>query len=108
MAALDDELLIDAEDNAREIAYIREQLPVELKDKFSDADILYVMDAIVEYFYNSGVLDSQPDDEGYVDIDMQAVADNVCGQAAAEGRDYEPEEVLFIVQADMDFQEENL
>lgn len=109
MATFDDELRLDAEENAREVEFIREQLPADLKEKFSDADIQYMMDTIVDYYFTSGVLDAQPDKDGFVDIDLQAVAEHVCKQAATEGRtDYDAEEVFFIVQADMDFQEENV
>lgn len=109
MANIDDELLMDAEENAREIAYIRENLPSDLKDKYADADLLYIMETIMDYYFTSGILDAQPDKDGYVDIDLQQVADHVCKHAAEERHaTYDPEEVFFIVQADMDFQEENL
>lgn len=109
MASLDEELLKDMEDDEREIAYIREQLPLDLKDKFSDSDLLYVMEKIVDYYFTSGILDSQADDEEFVDIDMQLVADYVCKEADNDHhKGFDPEEILLIVQADMDFQEENL
>ena len=40
MADFDEELRQDAEENAREAEYIMEQLPTELKEKFSTADLL--------------------------------------------------------------------
>jgi hypothetical protein len=41
---------------------------------------------------------------------MEAVADYVCKKAESEGisKSFNPEEVFFIVQADLDFQEQNL
>lgn len=109
MASFDEELQLDAEENAREIEYIRENLPADLKDKFSDADLLYIMECIMDYYFTSGILDVQPDKEGYVDIDLQQVADHICQKAAEENHaNYDPEEIFFIVQADMDFQEENI
>ena len=44
MSAIDDELLKDAEDDAREIEFIRNYLPLELKEKFSDDELYYFMD----------------------------------------------------------------
>lgn len=106
MAVLDDELLCDAEDDAREAQFIAQSLPSELKDRFTQDDILYLMDLIVEYYFESGILES---DEDYVDIDLQAVADAVCEKAAKEGHEsYSPDDVFFIVQADMDYQEQNI
>ncbi len=109
MANIDDELLLDAEEDAKEVAFIRAQLSNELKEKFSDDDIMYFMDAIVEYFYTSGILDSAPDDEGFVNVDLMQISEAVVKKAAEEGRGtYDPEDILFIVQADMDFQEQFL
>ena len=109
MATLDDELRMDDEENAREAEYILSTLPADLKDKYDRPLLRYMMDAIVDYYYESGVLEAEPDDDGYVDIDLQKVADYVCERAAKEGRgDLDPAEVFFVVQADMDFQEQNL
>ncbi len=109
MASIDDELLLDAEEDAREVAFIREQLPAELKEKFSDDDIQYFMDTIVEYYFTSGILDAEPDKDGCIDIDLQQIADAVCKKASEEKRgEYDPADIFFIVQADMDFQEQFL
>ena len=100
MATIDEELRMDEQDDLREVAFIRTQLPSELKEKFSDDDLLWMLDSIVTYYYESG------DDE--VDIDMEAVSDAVCRQAAAEGRGpLVADEVFFVVQADLDYQEEH-
>ena len=61
MATIDEELLLDDEENARELAFIREQLPAELKNKYSDDDLLYMMSTIVDYYYTSGVLEQEAD-----------------------------------------------
>lgn len=108
MADFEEELRLDEEENAREAEYILGSLPAELREKYSTDDILYMMDAIVEYYFESGVLDGNDDDE-YIDIDMQKVAEYVCKKAKEDNRgDYDPEEVFFVAQADLDFQEENL
>ncbi|UKK48974.1 hypothetical protein L6475_03135 [Prevotella sp. E9-3] len=105
MASLDEELLMDEEENRREIAYIREQLPADLKEKFSDDQLLFIIDAIGTYFYTSGILESNSDE---VDIDMEAVSDFVCSEAKEEGEGtFDPQEVFFVVEADLDFQEQN-
>lgn len=108
MTSLDDELLLDAQENAREAQYIMDELPSELKMKFSNTDILYMMDAIVDYYFTSGVLDAQPDEDGYVDIDLQKVADYVCEKAKQDGYDWDAHDLFLVVQADMDFQEKTL
>lgn len=109
MADFEEELRLDDEENAREAEYILGRLPADMKEKFSTAELYYMMDAIVDYYFVSGVLDAQPDSEGFVDIDLQKVAEYVCRKAAEDGRgDYDPDEVFFVVQADMDFQEQSV
>lgn len=81
MADFEEELRLDAEENAREAEFILASLPNELKEKFSTDDILYMMDTIVEYYFESGVLDGDGDEDGCVDIDLQAVAEYVCRKA---------------------------
>ena len=107
MASLDEEIRLDEEENKRELAFIRTQLPTDLKKYYSDKDILYMMDFIVDYYYTSGILESSDEE---IDIDMEAVAEHVCKRAKEEGfsSSFNPEEVFFIVQADLDFQEQNL
>lgn len=109
MASIDDELRMDDAENAREIEFIRKRLPSELKGKFSDSDLLAILETAVDYYCGSGLLDAQPDDDGYVDIDMEAVASHVCRTAKEErGLELDPSEVFFVVEADFDFQEQEL
>ena len=107
MASIDEELRLDEEENLREVEFIRSQLPLDFKKIYSQSDILWIMDAIVDYYYTSGILESQDEE---VEIDMEAVAEHVCRRAESEGisKSFNPEEVFFIVQADWDFQEQNL
>ena len=106
MACLDGEIRLDEEENRRELAFIRTQLPLDVKKFYSDKDILYMMDLIVDYYYTSGILESKEDE---VEIDLEEVAGYVCKRAKDEGfcSSFNPEEVFFIVQADLDFQEQN-
>lgn len=107
MASIDEEIRMDEEENLRELAFIRTQLPSDIKKYYSDKDILWMMDAIVEYYFTSGILESSDEE---IDIDLEAVAEEVCKKAKDEGfsASFNPEDVFFIVQADLDFQEQNL
>ncbi len=106
MATLDEELRLDAEEDAREAAFISRQLPAELQERFSTQDILYLMELIVEHYYESGVLDGQDDE---VEIDLEQVATAVCQRAEQDGRhDLKADDVFFVVQADLDYQEQNI
>ena len=107
MASLEEELRLDEEENRRELEYIRKILPVDLKYHYSDSDILWIIDAIVDYYYTSGILEI---DEDEIDIDMDAVADYVCKRAKEEkiSQSFDPQDVVIMVQADLNFQEQNL
>ena len=106
MASIEEEILMDEAENRREVAYIREKLPQEMKPHFSEDDILYFIDAIVDYYYDSGILESTADE---VEIDMQQVADAITARAKKDGQGtFDAAEVVYVVEADMDFQEENL
>lgn len=106
MSTFEDELRLDEEENRREVAFIRERLPQDLKSAFSDDQLYYLLDAIVDYYYDSGILESTDDE---VDIDLQQVADAVTEQARQDKiGNFNAEEVFYVVEADMDFQEQNL
>ena len=106
MASLEEELRLDEEENRRELAFIREQIPFDAKKHFSDETILYMMDLIVDYYYTSGILESNEDE---IDIDMEAVAQYVCQKAKDEkvSQSFNTDDLILIVQADLDFQEGN-
>ena len=105
--SIDDELLLDAEDDVREIEFIRNQLPQELKDKFSDDELFYFLDVIIDYYTSSGVFDAEPDSDGCVEIDLDKVVDFVIKKAKKEDMgSYEHDDVLFVVQAEMDYSEQ--
>ena len=106
MASIDEELLQDMEETRREIAFIREQLPTDLKELYSDAQLEWMIDTIATYFYESGILESNDDE---VDVDIDEVSDYLCRQAGAEGMPkLQTDEVRFVVEADLDFQEANI
>ena len=104
MASFEEELRIDDEENKRELEFIRNYLPQEVKTHFTDDDIYYLMDAIVDYYFDSGILESAEEE---IDIDMEAVAAYVCALAVQEGHPaLDAQEVRLIAEADLDFQEQ--
>lgn len=105
MASIDEDFLREDEETRREILFIREQLPSELKDKYSDVQLAWMLDSIADYFFESGILES---DEDEVDIDMEKVADYLCSQAKNDGLPVlDAIEVRFVVEADLEYQEQN-
>ena len=52
----------EAEDDEQAIQYIRQHLPQELKEKFTDELLYYFLDVLIEYYGESGILDADPDE----------------------------------------------
>ena len=103
MGLEDDFLLADADDE-KTIEFIKNYLPQELKEKFSDDELYYFLDLIDEYYSESGILDAQPDEDGYVNIDLEEVVAYIVKEAKKdEVGEYDPEEVLFVVQGEMEY-----
>lgn len=104
MKADDDFLLDDAVEDAKTIAFIKNYLPQELKGRFSDEELYYFLDLIVDYYATSGCLDIEPDEEGYINIDQDEIVDYLLKEAKKEGMgEYDPDELLFVVQGEMEY-----
>ena len=103
MGQEEDFLLNDADDE-KTIEYIKNYLPQELKEKFTDDELCYFLDVMDEYYAESGILDAEPDEEGYVNLDLEQVVEYIVKEAKKdEVGEYDPEEILFIVQGEMEY-----
>ena len=101
---LEDDFLLSDADDEKTIEFIRNYLPQELKDKFSEDELYYFLDLIDEYYSESGILDAQLDADGYGDIDLEQVVEYIVQEAKKdEVGEYDPEEILFVVQGEMEY-----
>ena len=82
---MDDNFLLEDEDDEKTIAFIKNYLPQDLKGKFSDDELYYMLDLIVDYYTTSGCLDAQPDEEGYINIDQDEIVNYIVGEAKKDG-----------------------
>ena len=103
----DDDFLQDDLDDEKTIEFIKNYLPQDLKDlkdKFTDDEYYYFLDLIDEYYAQSGILDAQPDADGCIEIDLEKIVDYIVKEAKKdEMGEYDPEEILFIVQGEMEY-----
>lgn len=91
-------------DDEKTIEFIKNYLGQELKEKFSDDELYYFLDLIDEYYSESGILDAQPDAEGYVNIDLEEVVAYIVKEAKKdEMGEYNPDEILLVVQGEMEY-----
>ena len=86
---MEDDFLQNDVDDEKTIEYIKNYLPQELKEKFSDDEFYYFLDS-----------------DGYIEIDLGKIVDYIVKEAHKdEMGDYDPEEILFIVQGEMEYTE---
>ncbi|MBE6297920.1 MAG: hypothetical protein E7088_05475 [Bacteroidales bacterium] len=94
-----DEFAMEDLDDEKTIAYIRERLPQDLKEKFSDDEFYYILDTIYDYYDKSGILDSNSE---YVDIDIEEIAKYIAKEAKKNKiGDFDPEELYFVVEGEL-------
>lgn len=103
---LDDELLQEAEDNRLTVEFIQNYLPQDLKEKFTEDELYYFLDVIVDYYTDSGVLDAEPDSEGCIDIDIEVIAKHMAKQAKRDKMgDFGPDDLRWIVEGELEYAE---
>ncbi len=93
-----DDFIYDEEDSVK---FIQNYLPQELKGKFSNDDINYIVDLIYEFYDSKGYMD-ETDEDTEVDIDEDELTDFVVKNALKDkvGK-FSEEEVNFIIQGEL-------
>ena len=56
-------------DDVESMKFIKNYLPQELKEKFSDDDIYYIVDLIYDFYNSKGFMDENGDDDSEIEID---------------------------------------
>ena len=93
------DFIYDEDDSVK---YIQNYLPQELKGKFSNDDINYIVDLIYEFYESKGCLDENMSDDTEIDIDEDELTEFVIKNAKRDGvGKYTNEEITFIVQGEM-------
>ena len=103
--SIDDDILQGAAEDANVVSYIQEHLPAKLKNKFSDEQLYYIIDVIAEYYAEKGIFDN--DDDGYVDVNIDEVAEYVAQKAKKEKfGSFSADDLIAVVEAELDFEEQ--
>ena len=101
---LEDDFLLEDEDDEKTVEFIKNFLPQDLKDKFTDDELYYFLDVMVDYYSTSGCLDAQPDADGYVNIDQDEIVEYIVKEGKKDGMgEFNPEDILFVVQGEMEY-----
>lgn len=101
---IEDEFSAEDLDDEKTVAFIRERLPQELKEKFDDDTLYYFLDVINDYFATSGILDKEPDKDGFIDIDNEAIASYIVKEAKRDGiGSFDADEIILVVEAEAEY-----
>ncbi|MBO7466513.1 MAG: hypothetical protein J6T94_02345 [Bacteroidaceae bacterium] len=77
-----DEFAVEDIDDDKTISFIRSYVSQELKEKLSDDALVFLLDSICDYYCDHGVFEQEPDENGYVDVDVEEVADYLVAESA--------------------------
>ena len=106
MSTEEENLLQDEFDDDKAVEYIKNYLPQDLKGRFTDDELYYFLDLIYEYCSSSDLLDAVPDEEGYVDVDLERIVDYIVKEARKDNMgEYNPEEIFFVVQGELEYED---
>ena len=97
-----DEFLYDEDESVK---FIQNYLPQELKEKFSDDDINYIVDLIYDFYESKGFLseDAAESDED-IEIDEDELVEYVVKNAQKdEVGKFDPDEIRFVVQGELEY-----
>lgn len=101
MGSIEDDFLADAEDDRLTVEYIKNYLPQDVKEKFTDDDLYYFLDVIGEYYV--GLIENAKNEEE-IDIDIDAVAQYIAKKAKKEKiGDFDPEDLRWVVDGELDY-----
>ena len=101
---LENDFLLEDDDDEKTVEFIKNFLPQDLKDKFTDDELYYFLDVMADYFETSGCLDVQPDKDGFINIDQEEIVEYIVKEAKMdEMGDFDPADILFVVQGEMEY-----
>lgn len=104
MATIDDEILLGAEEDAKEVAFIQNYMGVDNRELFAEDDIYYCLDVMLEYLDHTS---DKVDENGFVDIDTEELARHIQKKAKKEGMGpYDLDALVLLVEAELEYNEQ--
>ena len=103
MSCIDDEILKGAESDAEEVQFIKNYMGSECEDNFSEEDLYYCLDVMLEFFEKAN---SAADADGFIDIDTEEVAKFIQKKAKKEGMGpYALDALTLLEEAELEYNE---
>ena len=89
-------------DESDAVKFIQNYLPQELKNKFSDDEVNYIIDIIYEFYEDKGLMNMNVDDEDVVEIDEDEMINFVLKNTKKDKiNDFTADEITFIIQGEL-------
>ena len=103
MSTIDNEILLGAEEDAKEVAFIYNYIGQENRELFSEDDIYYCIDVVLEYLET---LSDNADADGYIDVDVEETVKYIEKKAKKEGMgSYDHDALILLVNAELEYNE---
>ncbi|MBR2154587.1 MAG: hypothetical protein IJ901_08255 [Bacteroidaceae bacterium] len=104
MSTIDNEILLGAEEDAKEVAYILNYIGQENRERFSEDDIYYCLDVFLEYLET---LNDTTDPDGYINVDVVAAVRYIEKKAKKEGMGpYDHDALILLVNGELEYSEQ--
>lgn len=88
------------EDDA--VKFIQNYLPQEIKGKYTNDEINYIIDIVYDYYDEKGFMNDETDEESVVDIDEDEIVAYVLKNTKKDRiNDFSSEEIAFIIQGEL-------
>jgi hypothetical protein len=96
----DKDLIQYDEDDA--VEYIQNYLPQEMKGKYTDDEINYIIDIVYDFYDEKGFIDDSADENSVVDIDEDEITAYVLKNTRKDKiNNFSSEDIAFIIQVEL-------
>ena len=104
---MSDEFLFEDLDDDKTIAFVRNYISSDLQERLTDDDLEFFLDTISDYYCDHGVFEQEPDADGCVDVDVEAVAQYLVSEAKKHNvGTFTLDEMVQIVAGELEFGEQ--
>lgn len=91
-------------DDDQAVDFIKNYIPIELKSKLNDDDIVYFLDLIADFYQSRGYMEMEDDDDTVVEIDEDEMVDYIVKNARRDDvGSFTEDEIRFIVQGEFEY-----
>lgn len=84
------------------VKFIQNYLPQELKGKYSNDEINYIIDIVYEFYEDKGLMDEDTDENSLIDIDEDEMVAYVLKNTKKDKiSNFSSEDIAFIIQGEL-------